>query len=227
MAGNLQGESVVPQPLPDLPHSPLGLTIPDKIKSRIIADQYVEFFELLPSTTSVQTPEVSIAFTGSTASVTSNKASKKVYSIEQWTDAWLVFASIYLERHPDRAVELLRYAETIRDMSRWGPNLAWRFYDEQFRQTKACQPIPWGAPLGYLYLRCMTPKHQIGRSMPFRPQQEQSPRSSQWRGRPNDRRYPVGYCFAGKGLVAVPGVAGVGWSWFSFAYRVGELNYSQ
>ena len=60
-------------------------------------------------------------------------------------------------------------------MSRQCPNLAWRFYDEQFRQTKACQPIPWGAPLGYLYLRCMSPKHQIGRSMPFRPQQEWSP----------------------------------------------------
>ena len=117
-------------------------------------------------------------------------------SVEQWTDAWLVFASVYLERHPAEAVGILRYAEIIRDMSRRGPYLAWRQYDEQFRQAKAVHPLPWGAPLGYLYLRCMTPRKQKP-TMLFRPkgqwQRNASHRFNKLQGRSRDQRYPLGY----------------------------------
>ena len=147
LAGNLPGESQVQQPLPDLPHSPLGLNVSAKLKSRIVTDQYVELSELLPlSRPNHAQPEVSISLSGSTASVSSTRVAKALVLVdilnEQWTDAWLVFASVYLERHPAEAVGILRYAETIRDMPRHGPYLAWRQYDEQFRQAKAVHPLP-------------------------------------------------------------------------------------
>ena len=198
LAGNLQGESTVPQPLPDLPQSPLGIHVQDRLKSKIIGNQYVEFFELLPNITS-QIPEISIAISGSVASVSSSRGHKKVNSIEQWTDAWFVYAALYLERHPLEAVGLLRYAETIRDMARRGPHLAWRQYDEQFRLTKASQPIPWGVPLGYLYLRCMTQRPQIAPSQPFRSgTQWQRPTFNAMQGQTGqkDSRHPVGFCWA-------------------------------
>ena len=113
LAGNLPGESQGQQPLPDLPHSPLGLNVSAKLKSRIVTDQYVELSELLPSGSDHPQPEVSISLSGSTASVSSTRVAKAIVSVEQWTDAWLVFASVYLERHPAEAVGILRYAESI------------------------------------------------------------------------------------------------------------------
>ena len=81
LAGNLQGESTVPQPLPDVPQSPLGIHVQDRLKSKIVGNQYVEF---------------SIAISGSVASVSSSRGHNKVNSIEQWADAWIVYAALYV-----------------------------------------------------------------------------------------------------------------------------------
>ena len=48
--------------------------------------------------------------------------------------------AVYLEKHPARAGELLKYAETIRAASHQFPGLGWRAYDEQFRLRRAADP---------------------------------------------------------------------------------------
>ena len=65
---------------------------------------------------------------------------KKIDSIDKWLSAFHTFMAVYLEKHPARAGELLKYAETIRAASHQFPGLGWRAYDEQFRLRRAADP---------------------------------------------------------------------------------------
>lgn len=81
----------------------------------------------------------------------------KVNSIEKWTDAFLIFASIYLKRYPNKLQEILQYLSIIREAaSRSSPALSWRTYDEQFRLRQASCVQPWGKLNSDLWLRVMT-----------------------------------------------------------------------
>lgn len=40
---------------------------------------------------------------------------EKIVSIEQWTDAFLVYSSIYLSAHPGQTQDMLQYMFVIRE----------------------------------------------------------------------------------------------------------------
>ena len=42
------------------------------------------------------------------------KSVAKIASIDNWTEAFLIFASIYLEAHPDKTQQILKYMNDIR-----------------------------------------------------------------------------------------------------------------
>ena len=69
-----------------------------------------------------------------------NSNNVRITSIEQWTSAFLVFSSIYLMRHADRARQLLKYADTIRSAAFRRVGFGWRDYDVQFRLRQARMP---------------------------------------------------------------------------------------
>ena len=84
------------------------------------------------------------------------KQSKEtVPNIECWTDAFLIFASIYTVRYPDKVQELFRYMSVIRDASSKFPFNSCRLYDEQFRMRQAIKVMNWGNINPYLWLRIM------------------------------------------------------------------------
>lgn len=86
-------------------------------------------------------------------------AKDKVPNIEKWTDAFLIFTSIYLKKYPEKAQELLQYMNIIREAASRSPylaSLAWRAYDEQFRIRQGSNPQPWGKLNPDLWLRVMT-----------------------------------------------------------------------
>ena len=57
-----------------------------------------------------------------------------VRNIQQWTDAFIIFMHVYLQKYSSRMLELLQYMSTIRKAAaRCINNFAWRTYDEQFR----------------------------------------------------------------------------------------------
>lgn len=64
----------------------------------------------------------------------------KVDTLDKWFSALHVFMSIFIERHPLRAPELLKYAETIRLAAAQFPGSSWRAYDEQYRLRRAADP---------------------------------------------------------------------------------------
>ena len=89
----------------------------------------------------------------------SDLSKDKVPNIEKWTDAFLVFTSIYLMKYPHKAQELLQYMNIIQEAASRSPSfasLAWRSYDEQFQIHQASSPQPWDKLNPDLWLRVMT-----------------------------------------------------------------------
>lgn len=69
---------------------------------------------------------------------------KKVDSIEKWTDAMHIFASINLSAHPSKSAELLKYIHTVRLGVARG-STGWYDYDTQYILRKALNPTSsWG-----------------------------------------------------------------------------------
>ena len=67
----------------------------------------------------------------------------KVNSIESWTDAFLIYMSIYVSKFKDKACEMLRYMALVREATWLKSGYGWRAYDEGFRQRQAFGPTPW------------------------------------------------------------------------------------
>ena len=87
---------------------------------------------------------------------TSQKECKdKINDIEKWTNAFLIYSSVYLSTHADKVYELLHYMYNIREVALKQGSLQWREYDEQFRLRQAVSPIPWSQINNELWWRCM------------------------------------------------------------------------
>ena len=59
-------------------------------------------------------------------------------NIENWTDAILIFTSIYCSVHPATYPDMLTYIHTIRLGAK--RSQGWKNYDEQFRLRKSQDP---------------------------------------------------------------------------------------
>lgn len=86
----------------------------------------------------------------------------KIKSIDNWTDAFLIFASIYLRTYPNKCQELLHYMWTVRECASRQGGLAWRTYDEQFRLRQAITPASWAHINNDLWWRCLLVKDAAG-----------------------------------------------------------------
>jgi hypothetical protein len=60
-------------------------------------------------------------------------AKKKNFDIEKWTNAFLIYASVYLSNHVDKSYEFLHYMYNIREAAARLGSYCWREYDEKFR----------------------------------------------------------------------------------------------
>ena len=80
----------------------------------------------------------------------------KVASIEKWTDAILIFASIYLKKYPSKLQEILQYMNIIREAASRSYSFSWRTYDEQFRARQESHVQSWARIHSDLWLRDMT-----------------------------------------------------------------------
>ena len=82
---------------------------------------------------------------------------EKVHSIEKWADAFLIYMHTYLQKHFDKASEMLQYMATIRDAASRNIGYGWRVYDEQFRMRQSLE-LKSGSQLNSdLWLKVMTP----------------------------------------------------------------------
>ena len=153
----LSGEPTNPKPVQ--PHFdlsdgiPLGATITNKIKTKIWANEYIDFRSLLHNQ---EEEPLSITISAGKIDVAQSVKRKQPLTINQWTDAFLVYASIYIEKHRDEAGNLMKYAHMIRELSRLYVDQAWRTYDESFRKLRESSLLPWQKPVHELRLKVAT-----------------------------------------------------------------------
>ena len=84
---------------------------------------------------------------------------KQILTIEEWSDAFLVYTSIYLAAHPDKTQHVLKYFTTIRTAAKRHAGLGWTSYDIQFRLRMANDSthVSFGSIDSELWLLCMGP----------------------------------------------------------------------
>ncbi len=112
---------------------------------------------------------------------------KEIRDIGSWTNAFLIYMGIVMQKHPNRAQELLKYMETIRTYAQGFNNRVWLGYDVKFRKRQERAPNRlWatidmeayakmlmqsnGITLGQVPVRAsgLESTHQVGSSQPHR-----------------------------------------------------------
>ena len=90
------------------------------------------------------------------------KRANIIDSIEAWTDAFIVYAQIFLAKHKTKAIELLNYMSTIREAAKDTSKEQWYIYDQQFRlRVSRDHTKNWSEIDGQLWLRFIATKPQI------------------------------------------------------------------
>ncbi len=125
---------------------PLTMSIPKNLKTKIINGEYVDFAVLLEKSDPCRKDDkdehgMALAVEqGGKIVWKSNKPKQVITSVHAWTSAFLIYMSIYLEAHPSRTQELIRYANLIRTIASRFSGWAWRSYDQQFRARQESHP---------------------------------------------------------------------------------------
>jgi hypothetical protein len=66
---------------------------------------------------------------------------RQIRTIFDWTSAFIRFMEVYLQYHPGKALEMLRYMDIVRlAYTKWG-GMGWRAYDEQQSERGGQQPV--------------------------------------------------------------------------------------
>ncbi len=138
---------------------PLGLHVPIATKQKIWKSEFIELGSLLETKNPYKpsnpaNPEgQQIVLVGGQLVLQPQTKPKQIYSIDTWTFAFTIFMSIFLEKHSQRARELIQYMDTIRRAARDFGGQGWLSYDVSFRQEQAHMPTRSWATLDHtLYL---------------------------------------------------------------------------
>ncbi len=124
--------------------SPLAASIPQALKTKIIGSEFVDFGLLLEKSEKGGQEQKDFSLTvgeGGRLLWHNNKPKREVNSIYSWTTAFLIYSSVYLSAHPQRAQELLKYAHIVRTAANRHEGWGWRVYDIQFRMRQQWNPL--------------------------------------------------------------------------------------
>ena len=171
----------------------LAARVSSKIKAKIWAQEYIDFGSLLSLSPSSNSYSLSLKANNEISSVTPklflepNEKPRRIFHISQWLTAFNTFVSVYTERFPQKAPQLMKYCETVRDISAKGGD--WRYYDEQFRFLRQSDPnlFPWDQIHWELWFQTMFTSRNKSHS------------SSSDREKPPNRfrpQFPKGTCWA-------------------------------
>lgn len=123
----------------------LSMHVSASNKEKICKGEYIDLALLLQNNYIQQKPNQTISLISGEL-VIQQKQQQKITNIEQWTDAFIVYTSIFCHTHPSNFQQMLKYLNNIRTAAkRCGNNLGWKNYDETFRLKKAQDPsYDWG-----------------------------------------------------------------------------------
>jgi hypothetical protein len=136
----------------------LGGHLPLALKEKIWKGDFVDFSNLLDSEALTAAPIPPWVVTQSGLLALQSTRQKKLDTIEQWTDAFLVFMAVFCMCHPDKAQDLLKYASVVREAAKKFSVPGALRYDEQFRKRQAVFPDRcWATIDGELWYTVLIP----------------------------------------------------------------------
>lgn len=144
---------------------PLGATVSQKIKAKIWSN---EFFDLRVLLSHQEEEPLMLSLNSGVIKVQHTMKSKTPMFISQWTDAFLIFINIRIQKHPSEAPHLLKYISFIREMQRLHGDTAWRTYDESFRKLRESLELAWQKPVEELRGKCISMSQKQNYGQPFR-----------------------------------------------------------
>lgn len=170
----------------------LGSAIPNNIREKIWKGEYVDFNVLVNAqevTAHTQweardEQRTNLAMTQEDGRLVlkpvSATSKNKIATIELWTNAFLVYASIVLEANLNCAQDLLKYCHLIRSAASRYYGYGWRDYDIEFRHRYHKKGGSWAGIDGELWLL-----HVVGGGPPrgVRGQDRPLGRSAPWSNR--------------------------------------------
>ncbi|XP_053389370.1 uncharacterized protein LOC128552371 [Mercenaria mercenaria] len=109
----------------------LALHVSQNIKEKCWRGEFIELSSLLEK--DVASKQVIKLVNGELQVSSPPSKTNEILSIEKWTDAFLVYMSIMLQKMPYLARDLLQYVNTIRSASKQN-SFGWCKYDRMFRQ---------------------------------------------------------------------------------------------
>ena len=119
---------------------PLGTSVSPAVRGKILADEYINLGLLI---TPNQTEEFTLSVAQNTLQVRQLQWNRGIFNVDQWSQAFTIFMSAYIEKFNDQVHRLLKYSYLIREMAKIFSDYAWHSYDEQFRQSRAITKWPW------------------------------------------------------------------------------------
>ena len=131
----------------------LDMFVPAKTKELIWSGQYVDFSTLMP-TFKKDSGDLQLRYVDGSVFLAPVRKSQPL-SITQWISAFSTFMSIYVVKHPEASVPLLKYMQIMWGIAQQGGDFRW--YDEVFRQLKQSNPLPWNVVHAELYLQVCMP----------------------------------------------------------------------
>lgn len=149
----------------------ISLNVAQAIKEKIVKGEYVDLSTLLVNSTDINAQKQNISFIQGQLTLESAKKTKQITSIEIWTDAFIIFTSIYCSVHTSKFQELLKYMNSVRLAAKRCSGNGWLYYDQQFRLKKGQDPTSsWALIDSELWLLYIQPKtfaqsYQSGRNM--------------------------------------------------------------
>ena len=152
---------------------PLHATVSQKKKEKIWANEFIELSTL-------QEDEVEdICFNIHTGAVSSHQTTKKKFlTIEQWTDAFNIYASVRRVKYPDEAEGLSAYMGIVRRIAH--EHGSWHYYDTNFRRLRQTTNYAWDEIENELFLVALSRKSSSFRQIrqPDKKQPPQGPQST-------------------------------------------------
>ena len=106
-------------------HSDIGHHVPHNNKENIQRSEYIDLCTLLSNNPNKKKTQ-KLSLESGQLVLQQDKNSFKITSIDQWTNAFIVFTSIFCSAHPSRFQELLKYLSNIRLGSQRFQGIGWK-----------------------------------------------------------------------------------------------------
>ena len=128
-----------------------------KLREKIWNGEFVDLGELLNKDPCKDEVWQKLVLINGEIVVKQKSESPKIENIEDWTNAFIIYASIFLEKHPDQVQGIFKYLHTIRLAATRLSGQGWKNYDIQFRLRKAMTSSmgdSWWRAMAHVYEQC-------------------------------------------------------------------------